>query len=161
MRRHLFDLAGLAIVATIVLICIVAAEPSWRDRTLHVYLVVIGGLTLIGLVAEATGGHERSAFATALGERPRPATQLAELARVEREVTLGTATAADLHLRLLPSLREIAWSRLERIGREPGPDTLGRWWELLRPDRLPTLDRFAPGISERDLRALVRDLEMI
>ena len=40
-----------------------------------------------------------------------------------------------------------------------GPETLGRWWELLRPDREATADRFAPGIRERDLRALVDDLE--
>jgi hypothetical protein len=161
MRRHLFDLAGLVVVATIVLISVIAAEPAWRERTLHIYLVVIGGLALIGLVAEATGGDGRSAFSRALGERPRPAAQLPELARLEREVTLGTSTAYDLHLRLLPPLREIAWARLERTGREPGPDMLGRWWELLRPDREPVLDRFAPGISERDLRALIRDLEMI
>ena len=27
----------------------------------------------------------------------------------------------------------------------PGPDTLGRWWELLRPDRPEPAERFAPG----------------
>ena len=41
----------------------------------------------------------------------------------------------------------------------PGPETLGRWWELLRPDREPPADRFAPGISRAELRALVDDLE--
>ena len=120
---------------------------------------MIGALLLVGLVAEATGGHRRSPFDSALDERTQPPPVLAELARLEREVTLSTATAHDLHFRLLPTLREIAWSRLERSGREPGPDTLGRWWELLRPDREPPADRFARGISEHDLRALVGDLE--
>jgi hypothetical protein len=59
---------------------------------------------------------------------------------------------------LLPHLREIAQARLERAGRTPGPETLGRWWELLRPDRQPPEDRFGKGISEAELRALVADL---
>jgi hypothetical protein len=74
-------------------------------------------------------------------------------------VTLATATAYDLHFRLLPHLREIAQCRLERGGKTSGPDTLGRWWELLRPDRPEPEDRFAPGIKAAELRALVSDLE--
>ena len=35
----------------------------------------------------------------------------------------------------------------------------GRWWELLRPDRPDPDDRFAPGIEQAELRALVSDLE--
>ena len=63
--------------------------------------------------------------------------------------------------RLLPHLREIASARLERTGRTPGPDTLGQWWDLLRPDRPEPTDRFARGIREADLRALVADLERL
>ena len=74
-------------------------------------------------------------------------------------MTLATASAYDLHFRLLPHLREIAQARLERAGADAGPETLGRWWELLRPDRPAPDDRFAPGIREAELRALVADLE--
>ncbi|MGZ4396749.1 MAG: hypothetical protein ACXVZ2_15455 [Gaiellaceae bacterium] len=159
MRRHLFDLTAIAIVATLVLAYILGAQPGWRGVGVHVYVVVIGALLLVGLVAESAGGHRRSAFAAALDEEARPQPALAELARLERDVTLSTATAHDLHFRLLPLLREIAWSRLERAGREPGPETLGRWWGLLRPDREPPPDRFSPGIPEHELRALIGDLE--
>jgi hypothetical protein len=159
MRRHLFDLAAVAIISTLALAYVVAAQPGRRGIALHIYVTVIGALLLVGLVADATGGHRRSPFDSALDERTQPPPVLAELARLEREVTLSTATAHDLHFRLLPTLREIAWSRLERTGREPGPDTLGRWWDLLRPDREPPADRFARGISEYDLRALIGDLE--
>ena len=93
MRRHLFDLVAVAIVATLVLAYILGAEPGWRSVGLHVYVVVIGGLLLLGLVAESAGGHERSAFSAALDERGRPQPTLAELARLERDVTLSTATA--------------------------------------------------------------------
>jgi hypothetical protein len=84
-----------------------------------------------------------------------------QLAKVEREVTLSIGNAYDLHTRLLPHLREIATARLERRGQRPGPDTLGRWWELLRPDRPEPSERFAPGIREAELRDLVADLERL
>jgi hypothetical protein len=158
-RRHLFDLVAIAVISTLALAYALSAQPGWRGVALHVYVVVIGALLLLGLVSEATGGHRRSPFDEALDERAEPHPALTELARLEREVTLSTATAHDLHFRLLPTLREIAWSRLERSGREPGPETLGRWWDLLQPDREPPADRFGRGISEGDLRALVSDLE--
>jgi hypothetical protein len=158
-RRHLFDLVAIAVIATVALAYILTARPGWRGVALHVYVVVLGALLLVGLVAEATGGRRRSAFDAALDEQSRQRPALAELVRLEREVTLSTATAHDLHFRLLPTLREIAWSRLERSGRDPGPETLGRWWDLLRPDREAPTDRFAHGMSEHDLRALVTDLE--
>jgi hypothetical protein len=161
MKEHRFDLTVLAGLATVVLAVLIATEPAWRDRSLHIYALVLAGLLLIGLVAETGAERSQSAFAAALSAPGRPESELIDLARVQREVTLATATAYDLHFRLLPSLREVASGRLERAGREPGPDTLGPWWELLRPDRVPTADRFAPGISEQDLRALVNYLEMI
>ena len=86
-------------------------------------------------------------------ERPR------QVEQIERAVTLGVATAYDLHLRLLPHLREIAQCRLERTGRTSSPETLGRWWELLRPDRAEPADRFAAGLPPGELLALVADLE--
>jgi len=80
---------------------------------------------------------------------------------MQREVTLASSSAHDLHFRLLPDLREIATARLERRGLALAPEHLGRWWELLRPDRAPPEDRFAKGISAADLRALIDDLERI
>jgi hypothetical protein len=161
MRKHRFDLIVLASLATIVLATLIATEPAWRDRSLHIYVLVLAGLLLIGFVSDTGAERPPSAFAAALSAPGRPESELADLVRVQREVTLATATAYDLHFRLVPALREVAWGRLERAGREPGPDSLGPWWELLRPDRVPSADRFAPGISARDLRALVDYLAMI
>jgi hypothetical protein len=160
-RRHLFDLVVLGAVATIVAGYIVAAQPGWRDVAAHVWIIVVGALLLGGLVASTgdTTPSLRSPLDRVLADRGRTESRPAEVARLEREVTLGAGAAYDLHYRLIPTLREIAWARLERTGRVPGPDTLGRWWELLRPDREPPSDRFARGIDERELRALVDDLE--
>ena len=162
MRRHALDLAVLFVVATGVCAYVVFALPVDRNIAIHVYVLVVGALAMVGVLASvgaAVPRRRRSAFSEALGERavaPRP---VSELTRMEREVTLAVGHAYDLHRRLLPQLREIAQARLERSGRQPGPDTLGQWWELLRPDRPEPANRFAAGISESDLRALVADLQ--
>jgi hypothetical protein len=163
-RRHLVDVVVLSAGATIALASVILTEPSLRTPALRVYLLVLGTLLMLVVVAagaEALPRRRRSEFDRALARVEEPRGPLAEFARVEREVTLAIATSYDLHHRLLPQLREIASCRLERSGRTPSPETLGRWWELLRPDREEPEERFAPGIPERELRALVADLEAL
>ena len=162
MRRHLLDLIVLFFLSSLICGYVALAQPNLRNVTLHIYVFLVGALLMLGIVAaagDAVPRRRRSELDQALAEatqRPRP---LAEIEKLEREVTLAAASAYDLHVRLLPQLREIAQCRLERSGRTPGPETLGRWWELLRPDRPEPDDRFASGISQSELRALVADLE--
>ena len=161
MRRHLLDLIILFVATSVVAGYIAAAQPGVRNVTLHAYVFIVGGLLMLGVVAaagDAIPRRLRSELDAALAETARPEKKLPEIEKLEREVTLATASAYDLHFRLLPHLREIAHARLERSGRSPGPDTLGRWWELLRPDRPRPDDRFGKGISAGELRALVDDL---
>lgn len=162
MKRRALDLGALVALGTLVAAALAFAQPGIRDVVLHVYVLAVGTLVLLGLLAavgDVAPRSRRSAFDAALaGAMPR-AGGLAELERIEREVTLASASAYDLHRTLLPTLRDIAEMRLERTGRRLGPETAGRWWELLRPDRPAPEDRFAPGIAPRDLRALVDDLE--
>lgn len=164
MRRHLLDLIVLFILSSLICGYLVLAQPSLRNVTLHVYVFLLGALLMLGIVAAAGDSvprRLRSEFDRALSEPARSERRVPELERTEREVTLATATAYDLHYRLLPHLREIAQCRLERTGKTSGPDTLGPWWDLLRPDRPEPADRFAPGIKQTELRALVADLERI
>jgi len=164
MRRHLFDLVALLVIATIVAGYLLLTEPSWRSPVLRVYVFVVGALAMLALVAAAGDAfprRRRSQLDLALREADAPERPLQELDRLQREVTLGCAAAFDFHHRLLPQLREIAQARLERTGRAPGPDTLGRWWELLRPDREPPVDRFGSGIELDELSELVRDLQSL
>jgi hypothetical protein len=161
-RRHLLDLIVLFVVASIVSGYISLAQPGVRNVTLHVYVFLVGALLMLALVAAAGDSvprRLRSEFDRALSESTPRDRRVPEVERIEREVTLATASAYDLHFRLLPHLREIARCRLERSGKTPGPETLGRWWDLLRPDRPEPEDRFAPGIKQAELRALVSDLE--
>jgi hypothetical protein len=161
MRRHLLDLVILFVFVSIITAYIVAAQPGVRNVALHAYVFLVGGLLMLGVVAaagDAVPRRRRSDLEAALGEGTRRDKRLPEIEKLQREVTLATASAYDLHFRLLPQLREIAQCRLERAGHAATPDTLGRWWDLLRPDRPPPEDRFEKGISEPELRALVQDL---
>lgn len=162
MRKHLFDLVVLFVVVTIVAVYVSLAQPTLRNVTLHAYVLLVGGLVMLAVVAaagDAVPKRHRSDFDRALAGLVRGDKPLYEVERMEREVTLGAATAYDLHARLLPQLRQIAQARLERTGRTMSPETLGRWWELLRPDRPAPENRHGPGISPGELRALVSDLE--
>ena len=162
MIRSRRDTIVYVVLATIIFAVFASAAPGQRSVGLHVYLLAVGGIVLTGLAASITNAvlpRGRSELTRALDAKSSPPERTPELARVERAVTLGVGNAWDLHTRLLPQLREIAQARLERAGKQPGPDTLGRWWELLGPDRPEPTERFAPGIDEAELRALVADLE--
>ena len=164
MRRHALDVAILFVLSTGVCAYIAFGIPGERSIALHIYLLFLGALLMVVVVSAVNSTApraRRSDLGAALDERPEPSGPVTQLAKLEREVTLAIGNAYDLHTRLLPHLREIAAARLERRGQRPGPDTLGRWWELLRPDRPEPSERFAPGIPEHELRALVADLERI
>ncbi len=162
MRKHLLDVAVLFFLSSGACAYVSLQVPAERRIAVHVYFLFLGALLMlvvVSAVAAAAPRARRSELVTALDERPEPAGTVPQLAKVEREVTLAIGNALDLHTRLLPHLREIASARLERRGKRAGPDTLGRWWELLRPDRPEPSERFAPGIAAGDLRDLVADLE--
>jgi hypothetical protein len=161
MRRPILDIVLLFVLASGLAAYIVLSQPGLRSVTLHVYVLVLGALLMLGIVAaagDAVPRRLRSDFEASLRQPARRDPVVPELERINREVTLATASAYDFHVRLLPHLREIAWSRVERSGRKPGPETLGRWWELLRPDAELPDDRSARGISQADLRAFVSEI---
>jgi hypothetical protein len=164
MRRLAIGPLVLIVLATIAEAYLAAAEPSVRDISLRAYVFAVGGLAMLVVLSAATHTLprlRRSIFEAALARRAPPARPVSQLERLQRDVVLATETEWDLHRRLLPELREIAEGRLARGAEQPGPDTLGRWWELLRPDRPAPTDRRARGIDPAELRALVADLERL
>jgi hypothetical protein len=161
-RRHLLDLVVLGTIATIACAYLAVAQPGFRNAAIYTWVLVVGGLMMLAIVSafgDALPRHRGSPFEQALAEVKHPERRPAQTEQIERAVTLGVANAYDLHLRLLPHLREIAQCRLERAGRTSSPETLGPWWDLLRPDRPEPSDRFATGLAQAELRALVADLE--
>jgi hypothetical protein len=160
MRHALGSGLSYAFVFTVAAAGVYEFAPSVHSLTLHAYVLAIGGTALMVAVriAQARAPRQRSAFDAALERKRRPLGRISQLQRMERAVTIGCASEADFQQHLLPQLREIAQAQLERTGRVPGPDTLGRWWHVLGPDREQPVDKFQPGISLTELRELTNDL---
>lgn len=163
MRHALGSGISYAFVFTIAAVCVYEFAPSVHSLTLHAYVLAIGGTALMSAVriAQARAPRQRSSFDAALARKRRPLGGISQLERMERAVTIGCGSETDFRQHLLPQLREIAQAQLERSGRVPGPDTLGRWWHVLGPDREEPVDRFAPGISLAELRELTNDLDRL
>jgi hypothetical protein len=158
--------AGAALLATLILVATLAVVPDQAEVAADVYLLFLGGLILLALVVLTgrTGEQKESPFDAARSPvRVAPAV-LPELDRLGRELSLGTQSAFDFHVRLRPVLREIADARLSARGRrlEDAEELLGpEAWELIRPDRPPPDDRHAAGADPAAVRRFVDALEKI
>ena len=84
-------------------------------------------------------------------------------------MTLGLATAFDLHYRLRPRLRRIATELLAArrgIDLDASPEAARRAlgddaWEIVRGDLEPPRERFAAGLDIASLRLAVSALEAL
>lgn len=99
--------------------------------------------------------------------RPRPGLP-ADLGAITELIVSGRSSAAEVHRRLRPLLREIAAVRLARRGigldRDPiqARELLGEeLWELVRADRAAPPARAAPGLTLAELAALTDRLEAV
>jgi hypothetical protein len=155
-----------AALATAGLLVAIVAAPSRQELSIGIYLGAIAALALIALVARISVAFPRASAPVApLQLRPE---WVAQLESVDRLLVAAEGSAADLHERLRPVLREVAATRLRRRGialdREPerARVLLGeRAWEIVRPDREPPADPYARGSSEAELREVVGALEAI
>jgi len=156
--------------ATLALVVVLILLPGGREIALDVYLLLVGGLTILALARATRAAHPpptTSAFERALRRRSTPPGRPPELARLEREVTLGVSSAFYFDARLRRHLREIADERLREqrgVDIETRPDVareaLGpEAWELVRPDRPRPTDRDAPGVPLAQLESVVATLE--
>lgn len=163
--------AQLPVILTILLVVLLVVLTGRSGVIVRVYLLALAAIALFHLVRLVGAAHPAgpSRFDAALRRRPQPQERLAELAKVEREVALGMATAFDLHYRLRPALRRTASELLASrrgidLDRQPeaarralGDDA----WEIVRGDREPPDDRFGPGVELAALRRTVSALESL
>ena len=161
---------AVAITATICAGLFLVVLPDRAALVGHIWLVVVLALSL-GVALERLRRdlpRRTSSFDAAFAPRGTSRARPASLARAEREVTLATGTAFDVHFRLRPMLQSLSAGLLLRRGvdveRDPvraeellGPDV----WELVRPDRPAPDDRSAPGVSIETVERVVADLERI
>lgn len=160
----------LAVMATVAAGIVMLLTPGKAALVGHTLLVVLLALALaVALdrlqrtLPTRSSGFD-AAFASAAPTRARPAS----LARVEREVTLATGTAFDVHYRLRPIVRSVANGLLLRRGidLERRPDRarplLGAdVWELVRPDRPAPDDRTARGLEPAAIERAIASLERL
>ena len=172
MSRRALRLGRVPALLTLVLLLLLAAFPGRAEIELRVYVLLLAAFVLGRLLARLRASlPERgvSPVDAALNRRPRRPERIPELEKIEREVTLGQATAFDLHFRLRPTVRRIA-SELLRARRgidlDTSPEAARRalgdeTWELVRPDREQPLERFGRGIDLASLRKVVASLEAL
>ena len=172
MSRRSLRLAPFPVFLTLVLLLLLVGLPGRAELAIRIYVLLIAAFVLGHLLARLHGSlPERgvSPVDAALTRRPRAPQRIPELEKIEREVTLGQATAFDLHFRLRPTLRRIA-SELLRARRgidlDREPDAARRvlgdeTWELVRADREQPLERFGRGIELASLRNVVASLEAL
>jgi hypothetical protein len=162
-RRYAFTVA----VATATFVVLLGLRPLGVETIVAGYAIALAAIALGALtraMAEAT--HDPlSAFEQELTRKRVPPTRPAELIRVSRELTLASSSAAHLHERLRPLLREIAEARLGidvRRRPEAARDRVGpELWELIRADVPAPADRRAPGLPLRRIRDAVETLEQL
>ena len=158
--------------ATLALAVALGIRPVSASTILSAYVLALAAVALGALIRVARGPsewREVSQFERALRTLAEAPVRPPELVRTEREITLGSASANHLHTRLLPILRKAAAARLAAhhlVELDHRPDAahalLGdEAWELLRPDRPAPVDRNAPGLPLRRIRALVDTLERL
>jgi hypothetical protein len=156
------------LLVTIGLVISLGLHPVATDRILAAYVLALAaiGLELMTRVLSSrsvTG--QPSEFEQALTREPHKATRPTDLLRIERELSLGVASAGHLHMRLLPLLREAASARLGYdLYRAPlrARAMLGdEAWELLRPDRPAPEDRHGTGVPLRKVEHCIETLERL
>ena len=170
-RRLLLGLEAFGL-PTLVFVIALALAPGRAALITHVYVVVVVGGILVAIalrLAASLGTHGPRTFERGLVRAAGPGGRVHQLEQLEREVTLGSQSAWDLHSRLARTLREIAGPLLATrrgidLEREPdraaaalGPDA----WELVRPDRTAPRNRHEPGIELERLDRAVAALEAL
>ena len=172
MTRRTARLARLPLLVTAAFVLALAFLPGRRELAVHVYGLTLAALALgwlVGVVRRAHPVAAVSPFDLGLRRRRDLREPVAELERLEREVSMATSTAFDLHFRLRPRVHRIARQLLasrrgidlatqpEAARRLLGEET----WSLVQPGLEPPSDRSAPGLELARLRAVVTSLERL
>ncbi len=145
-RRRLFVAF---VLATAALVIALGVGVTSKETAVAGYVLVLAGIMLASFTRLAASPDARkrpSAFDEAIRPRVRTAVRPPELVRVEREITLGIASAGHLHKRLLPMLREAAAARGGTVDEASLP---------------PDDDRNVPGVPFARLRRMVEGIEQL
>jgi hypothetical protein len=162
---------GLSVVAVVALVAARMISPGRKDLELDVFVLVLGTFGLLVLAAElrrVAPSAKGSLVEDALEPAPSEERPIADLLRLERELSMASARQFDLHYRLRPILRDVAAARLERRGLDLGSgrpavrELLGdELFELTAAGREPPANRLAPGPGVEGLDRTIGILERL
>ena len=171
MTRPMLRWVGLAVPIVVALVAAHMISPGRKSIELDVFVLVLGVLGLLVLAAELrrlAPSAEVSLVEEALEPEPAEERPIADLHRLERELSMASARQFDLHYRLRPVLRDIAGARLEQrglaldSGRPIVRELLGdELFELTAADRDPPQNRLAPGPGVEGLDRTIARLERL
>jgi hypothetical protein len=168
MRFHARRLALPFLLVTAGLVIALGLHPVATERIVAAYVLALAALgleLLTRVLSSRSAPGQPSEFEQALARGAPATTRPTDLLRIERELSLGVASAGHLHTRLLPLLREAAATRLGfDLERAPGraQAALGdEAWELLRPDRPAPEDRHGTGVPLRKVEHCIETLERL
>lgn len=168
MSFHARRLALPFLLATVGLVIALGLHPVATSRILAAYVLALTALgveLMTRVLSSRSVTGQPSEFEQALRREPQARTRPTDLLRIERELSLGVASAGHLHTRLLPLLREAASTRLGfDVHRHPARahSALGdETWELLRPDRPVPEDRHGAGAPLRKVEHCIETLERL
>ena len=171
MTRPVVRWVGLAVPIVVALVAARMISPGRRSLELDIFVLALGVLGLLVLAAELgrlAPRAERSLVEEALEPDPAEARPIADLQRLERELSMASARQFDLHYRLRPVLRDVAAARLEQrglaidSGRPIVRELLGdELFELTAADREPPENRLAPGLGVAGLDRTIARLERL
>ncbi len=161
----------IAVVPTIGLATVLVIAPSRAALAFHVWLLVVLAVSLLALIQAVRRSVPRgpSAFEPGRGGQEPPAERFASLEKLERAVSMATASGYDVHHRLRPVVREIASGQLlvrRGIDLDRQPEAaravLGdAAWELARAERPRPQAHAEPGLDLGELEHVVAGLERV
>jgi hypothetical protein len=169
--RPVLRMVGLSVPIVIALVAARMISPGRESLELDIFVLVLGGVGLLVLAAELgrlAPTAEKSLVEEALEPEPPEERPIADLQRLERELSMASSRQFDLHYRLRPVLRDVATARLEQrgldldSGRPIVQELLGEeLFELTAPDREPPKNRLAPGPGIEGLDRTITRLERL
>jgi hypothetical protein len=123
-------------------------------------LIAFGGTTAAWRAVSSTASAATPARGATL--RPKPADSPPDLLIAERAA--AARNAGDVHTRLRPIVREIVEEHFAARGlqiEDARPLLDDAVWDLVRADRRAPDEPFAPGLADRDVAALLDQLEAL
>lgn len=171
MSRRLRRVIAATLVPSAAFVTLLVTLQGRTALIVHLWILTVLAIVVVALVAgiRADVPGRDLGFDAALAHRPVVAVKPPALARIERELSMGSETAFDTYARLRPLFLELTGGILLThhgvdLARSPerARALVGdRLWSLVRADISLPEHRGDPGMPRADVEGAVADLERL